>query len=164
MYLDFLHHFVIRRTRYLGVSITKETARSVLLAAASCIHAGFAMTKAVTIRWIGNFVACMHIHYRVLASRSVDSCFNFCLLMCRKATAEMMCMRCLKIQPLGPVCSTPSGGELSMAKYYCSTCKFFDDERYITAYFCFRSCNIGDIPYWILIDVCRSPYWISCRC
>lgn len=79
MYLDFLHHFVIRRTKYLGVSITKETARSVLLAAASCIHAGFAMTKAVTIRWIGNFVACMHIHYRVLASRSVDSCFNFCL-------------------------------------------------------------------------------------
>jgi hypothetical protein len=43
----------------------------------------------------------------------------------------MMCMQCLKIQPVGPLCSTPSCGGLSMAKYYCSICKFFDDERYI---------------------------------
>ncbi|KAK1325947.1 hypothetical protein QJS10_CPA01g01509 [Acorus calamus] len=49
-------------------------------------------------------------------------------LMTRKATAEMMCMRCLKIQPVGPVCQTPSCNDFSMAKYYCSICKFFDDE------------------------------------
>lgn len=48
---------------------------------------------------------------------------------CRKATAEMMCMRCLKVQPVGPTCQTPSCDGLSMAKYYCSICKFFDDER-----------------------------------
>lgn len=42
----------------------------------------------------------------------------------------MMCMRCLKIQPVGPVCRTPSCGEFLMAKYYCNICKFFDDERY----------------------------------
>ncbi|KAF5450906.1 hypothetical protein F2P56_031221 [Juglans regia] len=57
----------------------------------------------------------------------------------RKATAEMMCMRCLQIQPVGPVCSTPSCGGLSMAKYYCSICKFFDDERAV--YHC-PFCNI----------------------
>ncbi|KAK6134121.1 hypothetical protein DH2020_032121 [Rehmannia glutinosa] len=47
----------------------------------------------------------------------------------RKATSEMMCMNCLQIQPVGPVCTTPSCNGLSMAKYYCSSCKFFDDER-----------------------------------
>lgn len=49
---------------------------------------------------------------------------------CRKTTTEMMCMRCLKIQPVGPVCATPSCDGFSMAKYYCNICKFFDDERY----------------------------------
>ncbi|KAF8399097.1 hypothetical protein HHK36_014963 [Tetracentron sinense] len=48
----------------------------------------------------------------------------------RKETSEMMCMRCLKIQAVGPICSTPSCDGLSMAKYYCNICKFFDDERY----------------------------------
>lgn len=47
----------------------------------------------------------------------------------RKATQEMMCMVCLKIQPVGPFCQTPSCNRLSMAKYYCNICKFFDDER-----------------------------------
>lgn len=49
---------------------------------------------------------------------------------CRKATSEMMCMRCLKVQAVGPICTTPSCNGLSMAKYYCNICKFFDDERY----------------------------------
>lgn len=40
-------------------------------------------------------------------------------------------MQCLKIQPIGTVCSTPSCNGFSMAKYYCSICKFFDDERYM---------------------------------
>ncbi|AQK97607.1 Putative zinc finger protein [Zea mays] len=47
----------------------------------------------------------------------------------RKATQEMMCMVCLKIQPVGSFCQTPSCNRLSMAKYYCNICKFFDDER-----------------------------------
>ncbi|KAM0034139.1 putative transcription factor C2H2 family [Helianthus debilis subsp. tardiflorus] len=51
----------------------------------------------------------------------------------------MMCMNCLKVQPVGPVCSTPFCNGLSMAKYYCSYCKFFDDER--TVYHC-PFCNL----------------------
>ncbi|GAB4828861.1 hypothetical protein Ancab_018521 [Ancistrocladus abbreviatus] len=46
----------------------------------------------------------------------------------RKGTSEMMCMNCLKIQPVGPACTTLSCKGLPMAKYYCSICKFFDDE------------------------------------
>ncbi|KAF3339714.1 RING finger protein C2F3.16 [Carex littledalei] len=46
----------------------------------------------------------------------------------RKATAEMMCMQCLRVQPVGPTCKTPSCNEFSMAKYFCTICKFFDDE------------------------------------
>ncbi|XP_022150599.1 zinc finger protein BRUTUS-like isoform X2 [Momordica charantia] len=57
----------------------------------------------------------------------------------RKASTEMMCMRCLKFQPIGSVCTTPSCGGLSMAKYYCSICKLFDDEREV--YHC-PFCNI----------------------
>ncbi|KAK8470920.1 hypothetical protein PHAVU_003G094000 [Phaseolus vulgaris] len=48
----------------------------------------------------------------------------------RKATMEMMCMRCLTIQPVGSVCISPSCDGLTMAKHYCNICKFFDDERY----------------------------------
>ncbi|KAK9105795.1 hypothetical protein Scep_022639 [Stephania cephalantha] len=48
----------------------------------------------------------------------------------RKATSEMMCMNCLKVQPIGPVCTTPTCEGLSMAKYYCNICKFFDDDRH----------------------------------
>lgn len=59
-----------------------------------------------------------------------NALFNF-----RKATTEMMCMQCLKIQPVGQNCTTPSCGGFSMAKYYCGICKFFDDERY------FLSCS-----------------------
>jgi len=54
---------------------------------------------------------------------------NYLLDNCRKATTEMMCMACLTIQPVGPICMTPSCNGLSMAKYYCNICKFFDDER-----------------------------------
>ncbi|KAG8086337.1 hypothetical protein GUJ93_ZPchr0010g8908 [Zizania palustris] len=56
----------------------------------------------------------------------------------RKATVEMMCMLCLKVQPVGPNCQTPSCNGLSMAKYYCNVCKFFDDERYN---------NLAVLPY-----------------
>lgn len=49
---------------------------------------------------------------------------------CRKATTKMMCMKCLIIQPIGPICSTVSCHDFSMARYYCRICKFFDDERW----------------------------------
>ncbi|KAK7271233.1 hypothetical protein RJT34_26963 [Clitoria ternatea] len=57
----------------------------------------------------------------------------------RKATLEMMCMQCLTIQPVGSICMQPSCNGLSMAKYYCNICKFFDDERNV--YHC-PFCNI----------------------
>nr|XP_043627558.1 zinc finger protein BRUTUS [Erigeron canadensis] len=67
----------------------------------------------------------------------------------RKATTEMMCMNCLKVQPVGPICSTPSCNGLSMAKYYCSYCKFFDDER--TVYHC-PFCNLCRLGKGLGID------------
>nr|GEV65522.1 hemerythrin/HHE cation-binding motif-containing protein [Tanacetum cinerariifolium] len=67
----------------------------------------------------------------------------------RKATTEMMCMNCLIVQPVGPICSTPSCNGLSMAKYYCSYCKFFDDER--TVYHC-PFCNLCRLGKGLGID------------
>ncbi|KAF2317795.1 hypothetical protein GH714_041109 [Hevea brasiliensis] len=61
----------------------------------------------------GKLFTCRFCHDKV-SDHSMD----------RKATSEMMCMRCLKIQPVGPVCTTPSCGGFSMAKYYCTICKF----------------------------------------
>ncbi|XP_009769600.1 zinc finger protein BRUTUS-like At1g74770 isoform X4 [Nicotiana sylvestris] len=46
----------------------------------------------------------------------------------RKSITQMMCMKCLKIQPLCPNCSSLSCNNFSMAKYYCRICKVFDDE------------------------------------
>ncbi|XP_076941700.1 zinc finger protein BRUTUS-like isoform X1 [Bidens hawaiensis] len=67
----------------------------------------------------------------------------------RKATTEMMCMNCLKVQPVGPVCTTPSCNGLSMAKYYCSYCKFFDDERDV--YHC-PFCNLCRLGKGLGVD------------
>ncbi|XP_023002699.1 zinc finger protein BRUTUS-like [Cucurbita maxima] len=67
----------------------------------------------------------------------------------RKATSEMMCMNCLTIQPVGPVCTTPSCNGLSMAKYYCNICKFFDDERAV--YHC-PFCNLCRVGKGLGID------------
>ncbi|GMY18394.1 zinc finger protein BRUTUS-like [Fagus crenata] len=86
----------------------------------------------------GKFFTCRFCHDKV-SDHSMD----------RKATTEMMCMRCLKIQPVGPVCSTPSCGGFSMAKYYCSICKFFDDER--TVYHC-PFCNLCRVGNGLGID------------
>ncbi|XP_068327431.1 zinc finger protein BRUTUS-like [Pyrus communis] len=76
----------------------------------------------------------------------------------RKATSEMMCMRCLKIQPVGPVCTTPSCNGFSMAQYYCSVCKFFDDER--TVYHC-PSCNLCRVGKGLGIDFFHC---MTCNC
>lgn len=52
---------------------------------------------------------------------------------CRHATKEMMCMKCLEVQPVAAVCSTPSCDGFSMARYFCNICKFFDnDDRYVS--------------------------------
>ncbi|CAN6584895.1 unnamed protein product [Malus baccata var. baccata] len=76
----------------------------------------------------------------------------------RKATTEMMCMRCLTIQPVGPICTTPSCNELSMAKYYCNICKFFDDER--TVYHC-PFCNLCRLGKGLGIDYFHC---MTCNC
>ncbi|KAE8662343.1 Zinc finger protein-related isoform 4 [Hibiscus syriacus] len=71
----------------------------------------------------------------------------------RKATLEMMCMRCLKIQPVGPICATPSCNGLSMAKYYCSICKFFDDERIYSATIATKRARLGSIGCITNVDI-----------
>ncbi|CAK9149304.1 unnamed protein product [Ilex paraguariensis] len=76
----------------------------------------------------------------------------------RKATSEMMCMNCLKVQPIGPICSTPSCNGLSMAKYYCSSCKFFDDER--TVYHC-PFCNLCRLGKGLGVDFFHC---MTCNC
>ncbi|THG03241.1 hypothetical protein TEA_024179 [Camellia sinensis var. sinensis] len=67
----------------------------------------------------------------------------------RKATAKMMCMKCLTIQPISPTCTTVSCNNLSMAKYYCRICKLFDDERDI--YHC-PYCNLCRVGKGLGID------------
>ncbi|GMH27492.1 hypothetical protein Nepgr_029335 [Nepenthes gracilis] len=87
----------------------------------------------------------------------------------RKATSEMMCMNCLKIQPVGPVCTTLSCSGLSMAKYYCSICKFFDDER--TVYHCpfCNLCRLGeglgsDFYHCMTCNCCLSVKLVDHKC
>ncbi|KAK4394565.1 Zinc finger protein BRUTUS-like [Sesamum angolense] len=50
-------------------------------------------------------------------------------LLMRKAITKMMCMKCLVIQPTGPICTSQSCSGFSMGRYYCKICKLFDDER-----------------------------------
>ncbi|CAI9113543.1 OLC1v1014162C2 [Oldenlandia corymbosa var. corymbosa] len=76
----------------------------------------------------------------------------------RKSTVEMMCMLCLKIQPIGPVCSTPSCNGFSMAKYYCNICKFFDDERDV--YHC-PYCNLCRLGKGLGVDFYHC---MKCNC
>ncbi|CAJ1951937.1 unnamed protein product [Sphenostylis stenocarpa] len=76
----------------------------------------------------------------------------------RKATMEMMCMHCLTIQPVGPVCMSPSCNGLTMAKYYCNICKFFDDERNV--YHC-PYCNICRVGQGLGIDYFHC---MKCNC
>ncbi|KAK6276514.1 PREDICTED: uncharacterized protein LOC18604147 [Theobroma cacao] len=76
----------------------------------------------------------------------------------RKATLEMMCMQCLKIQPVGPICTTPSCNGLPMAKYYCNICKFFDDERNV--YHC-PFCNLCRVGRGLGIDFFHC---MTCNC
>ncbi|GAY47569.1 hypothetical protein CUMW_105410 [Citrus unshiu] len=95
----------------------------------------------------GKLFTCRFCHDKV-SDHSMD----------RKATTEMMCMRCLKVQPVGPVCTTPSCSELSMAKYYCGICKFFDDERVV--YHC-PFCNLCRVGRGLGVDFFHC---MTCNC
>ncbi|KAL8112173.1 hypothetical protein AgCh_019755 [Apium graveolens] len=95
----------------------------------------------------GKLYTCRFCHDKV-SDHSMD----------RKATSEMMCMKCLEIQPVGPVCVTPSCNGLSMAKYYCSYCKFFDDER--TVYHC-PFCNLCRLGKGLGVDFFHC---MTCNC
>ncbi|KAK0574951.1 hypothetical protein LWI29_031459 [Acer saccharum] len=88
----------------------------------------------------------------------VANCLHADFAMIKKATAEMMCMHCLKIQPVGPVCTTPSCGGFSTAKYYCSICKFFDDERVV--YHC-PFCNLCRVGNGLGVDFFHC---MKCNC
>ncbi|CAL9068793.1 zinc finger protein BRUTUS-like [Musa acuminata AAA Group] len=76
----------------------------------------------------------------------------------RKATTEMMCMRCLKVQPVGTCCKTPSCDGFLMAKYYCNICKFFDDER--SVYHC-PFCNLCRVGKGLGTDFFHC---MTCNC
>ncbi|XP_021808362.1 zinc finger protein BRUTUS-like At1g18910 isoform X1 [Prunus avium] len=67
----------------------------------------------------------------------------------RRSITEMMCMKCLKIQPVGSTCSTASCSNISMARYFCRICKIFDDERVI--YHC-PYCNLCRLGKGLGID------------
>ncbi|KAI7746224.1 hypothetical protein M8C21_032874, partial [Ambrosia artemisiifolia] len=90
-------------------------------------------------------------------------------IMDRKATTMMMCMKCLIVQPVGPTCSTVSCNNLSMARYYCSICKFFDDEREI--YHCPHCgiCRVGrglghDYFHCMNCNACLSTSHVAHTC
>ncbi|KAK7358271.1 hypothetical protein VNO77_00197 [Canavalia gladiata] len=95
----------------------------------------------------GKLVTCRFCHDNV-SDHSMD----------RKATLEMICMRCLNIQPIGPTCTTPSCDGFSMAKYYCNICKFFDDERNV--YHC-PFCNLCRVGRGLGIDYFHC---MKCNC
>ncbi|XP_057542697.1 zinc finger protein BRUTUS-like isoform X1 [Amaranthus tricolor] len=106
----------------------------------------------------GKLFTCRFCHDKV-SDHSMD----------RKATSEMMCMRCCEIQPVGPVCTTPSCNELSMAQYYCSICKFFDDER--SVYHCpfCNLCRVGkglgsDFFHCMTCNCCLSVKLVDHKC
>ncbi|KAH9607907.1 hypothetical protein KSS87_022262 [Heliosperma pusillum] len=106
----------------------------------------------------GKLFACRFCHDKV-SDHSMD----------RKATSEMMCMQCCKIQPVGPVCTTPSCNELPMSKYYCGICKFFDDER--SVYHCpfCNLCRVGkglgsDFFHCMTCNCCLSVKLVDHKC
>ncbi|KAK7398904.1 hypothetical protein VNO78_10078 [Psophocarpus tetragonolobus] len=95
----------------------------------------------------GKLYTCRFCHDNV-SDHSID----------RKATSEMMCMRCLSIQPIGTACMTPSCNGFSMAKYYCNICRFFDDERNV--YHC-PFCNLCRVGRGLGIDYFHC---MKCNC
>jgi hypothetical protein len=56
----------------------------------------------------------------------------------------MMCMRCKLVQPAGQVCARETCG-VQVARYYCDTCKLWDDNPNRSIYHCDKCgiCRIG---------------------
>ncbi|MCO5609171.1 hypothetical protein L7F22_063394 [Adiantum nelumboides] len=84
----------------------------------------------------------------------------------RQATKEMMCMNCLKIQPVAQHCITPSCNSFLMARYYCNICKFFDNDN-MDIYHC-PYCTICRVGKGLGIDffhcmICNSCLNVPCR-
>ncbi|KAJ0238371.1 hypothetical protein HA466_0240170 [Hirschfeldia incana] len=88
----------------------------------------------------------------------VISCSLVGSAMTKKLVSEMLCMRCLKVQPVGPICTTPSCDGFPMAKHYCSMCKLFDDERAV--YHC-PFCNLCRVGEGLGIDYFHC---MTCNC
>ncbi|KAI5083489.1 hypothetical protein GOP47_0003232 [Adiantum capillus-veneris] len=87
----------------------------------------------------------------------------------RQATKEMLCMRCLEIQPVAQNCATPSCESFSMAKYYCSICKLFDDKREIYHCPACNLCRVGkglgkDFFHCMTCNACMSTSLTSHKC
>lgn len=78
----------------------------------------------------GLWFTCRLCHDEKVTSHKID----------RHATEEMMCMACLQAQPIGAFCINMECG-ISMARYYCEVCKFFDDDPTRDIYHCSK-CGI----------------------
>ncbi|CAM6094029.1 unnamed protein product [Calypogeia fissa] len=88
----------------------------------------------------------------------------------RHATKEMMCMKCLQVQAVAQICSTPSCKGYPMAKYYCGICKFFnnDDRDIYHCPFC-NLCRVGkglgqDYFHCMTCNACMSMQLTSHTC
>ncbi|KAH9719882.1 zinc finger protein BRUTUS-like [Citrus sinensis] len=82
----------------------------------------------------------------------------------RKSISEMMCMKCLIIQPVESRCSTTSCRNFSMARYYCRICKLFDDERVGKGlgidYFHCMNCN-ACMSRSLQVHICREKSFMD---
>ncbi|KAI3912679.1 hypothetical protein MKW92_037402 [Papaver armeniacum] len=95
------------------------------------------------------FFTCIHCHDESVLDHTMN----------RESTTEMMCMKCMKVQPIGPACSNISCDEFPMAKYFCGICKLYDDDREI--YHC-PFCNICRVGKGLGIDYCHCMKCNTC--
>ncbi|KAI3894295.1 hypothetical protein MKX03_001842 [Papaver bracteatum] len=95
------------------------------------------------------FFTCIHCHDESVLDHTMD----------RESTTEMMCMKCMKVQPISPACSNISCDEFSMAKYFCGICKLYDDDREI--YHC-PFCNICRVGKGLGVDYCHCMNCNTC--
>lgn len=68
----------------------------------------------------------------------------------RSATEEMLCTFCGTVQPVAGKCAVDTCGRL-LARYYCSVCKYFDDDTSRSIYHC-HSCNVCRVGRGLGID------------
>ena len=68
----------------------------------------------------------------------------------RSAVEEMLCTYCGTVQPVAGKCAVAACGRL-LARYYCSVCKYFDDDTSRSIYHC-HSCNVCRVGKGLGID------------